>query len=239
MPTRWYLAPLLVMSCLLIPSPARAQMYFVAYLGANYTERADVTIDVPPADLAVTFHDVQFNAHPFQSPQYYGGRFGWLFGHRRFGIEAEFIHLKVYAETQHDYAASGRLAGLGPGGTVLMDTIVQRYAMSHGLNFVVGNAVFRRPLHDRLALVARAGAGVTIPHAESTVLGAAKDLYEYAGPGAHAAAGVDWQIHGPWSLTGEYKLTYAEPGITLAAGSGRTTSLTHHVAFGVGLGLSR
>jgi len=226
-------------TALLVPARAGAQAYFVAYLGTNHTERADITLDIPAADVAVTFRDVHFDAHPFQSPQYYGGRLGWLFRDRRLGIEAEFIHLKVFADTTREYEAQGRLAGLAPGGRLHMNTLVQRYAMTHGLNFLVGNAVFRRPVHDRLALVARAGAGVTLPHAETTVLGVAKDHYEYAGPGAHVAAGVDWQLHGPFSVVGEYKLTYAQPEITIAGGRGRTTSLSHHFAFGIGIGIYR
>lgn len=230
---------LLVVSCLLVSSPARAQFYFVAYLGTNVTLPAAVDIDVPAADLVATFHDVRFDARPFASPQYYGGRLGWLWKQRRFGLEAEFIHLKMYAQTQREYATTGRLAGLSPGGTMRMDTLVQRYAMSHGLNYLVANGVIRRPLRERLAFIARAGAGVTLPHAESTVLGAIQEQYEYAGPGGHAAAGADWQIKGPWSVVGEYKVTYSRPGITLAAGTGRTTALTHHFAFGFGIGLSR
>jgi hypothetical protein len=236
-------------AALLVPAGAGAQVYFVAYLGTNYTQSADITLDVPAADLGVTFRDVHFDAHPFQSPQYYGGRLGWLFppprqsrsgeAGVRFGVEAEFVHLKVYADTTREYVAEGRLAGLTPGGRLQMNTLVQRYAMTHGLNFLVGNVVVRRPVHDRLAVTARAGAGVTLPHAESTVLGVHKDHYEYAGPGAHVAAGLDWQLHGPFSVVGEYKLTYAQPEITIAAGTGRTTSLSHHFAFGIGIGISR
>ena len=63
--------------------------------------------------------------------------------------------------------------------------------------------------------------------------------YQYAGAGGHFAAGVDVKLTGPWSLVGEYKLTYAQPEISVAGGTGRTTSLSHHFAFGVGIGLSR
>jgi hypothetical protein len=229
---------LLVVSCLLVSAPARAQVYFVAYLGTNVTHRADVTVDSASPNLAVTFHEVAFVARPFEAPQYYGGRFGWLFKARQVGLEAEFIHMKMYADTTRAYPVTG-VPGLPSGESLRMDTLVQRYAMSHGLNYLLGNLVIRRPVHDRVALVARGGAGVTIPHAESTVLGVARDLYEYAGPGVHAAAGVDWQIHGPLSVVGEYKLTWAKPEISVASGTGRTTALTHHFAFGVGIGFAR
>ena len=75
-------------TAVLVPARAGAQAYFVAYLGTNHTERADITLDVPAADVAVTFRDVHFDAHPFQSPQYYGGRIGWLFPRQGRSAEA-------------------------------------------------------------------------------------------------------------------------------------------------------
>jgi hypothetical protein len=215
-------------------APASAQTYFVAYLGANHTHAADVAIDVAAADLVATIRDVRFTAEPFRSPQYYGARVGHLFGARhRLGLELEFIHLKVIGDTQREYQIVGRLAGLDPSGPVLMEALVQRYAMTHGLNFVVVNGIARRPLGDRLALVGRLGAGITVPHAESTVLGRAREQYQFAGAGGHLAAGVETTLRGPLAFVTEYKLTYARPRIDVAGGSGQTTALTHHVAFGM------
>jgi len=209
------------------PAPAAAQWYAGVYMGANTTVPADVTVKGDGYDL--TYPDVSFEAKSFTSPQYYGWRLGRFFDEaRRFGMEVEFIHLKVIARPEE----------LGPE--------VTRYQMTHGLNFLVLNLTNRIPIGRSaygdapLALITRAGAGVTLPHAETTVLGASREQYEYAGPGAHAAVGLDVRLKGRLSLVGEYKVTYARPTITTANnGTGRTTTLSHHVAVGFAFGLSR
>jgi opacity protein-like surface antigen len=231
----------MLIACLGVARSAEAQWYFAGYLGANTTQSADVAIEIPASSLALEFHDVKFDAHPFESPQYYGWRLGHMFGAtRRFGVELEFTHLKVIAQTGESYETSGA-SGLVPftAGTP-MGSIVERYSMTHGLNFVVGNVVVREPIGSgRAAFVGRAGAGGTIPHTETTVLGGAVDQYEFAGAGFHLAAGIDVRLNGRLSFVAEYKYTHARPEITVAGGSGRTTAATHHVAAGLAFGMSR
>ncbi len=209
------------------PAPAAAQWYASAYMGANTTRPADVTVKGDGYDI--TFPDVSFEAQSFTSPQYYGWRVGRFFDEgRRVGVELEFIHLKVIARPEE----------LGPE--------VTRYQMTHGLNFLVVNLTNRIPIgrsaygEPRVALVARGGAGITLPHAETTILGEPREQYEYAGLGAHAAVGFDVRLKGRLSLVSEYKVTYAKPTITTAHnGTGRTTAMSHHVAVGFAFGLSR
>ncbi len=216
-----------LLALLLTPSPAAAQWYAGVYLGANTTRPADITLKGDGYDA--TFPGVEFKAEPFTSPPYYGWRLGRFFsGTRRVGAEVEFIHLKVIANPDQ----------LGPD--------VQRYAMTHGLNFLVANLVSRVPMGRSAygdapyALISRIGAGLTLPHAETTIFGASQEQYEYAGLAAHAAIGLDVRLKGRWSLVTEYKLTYARPEITTAHnGTGRTTTLSHHLALGFAFGLSR
>lgn len=222
-----FLVPSLCLLLLSFASPAAAQWYGAVYLGANTTRPADVTVKGDGYDL--TFPKVDFEARPFESPQYYGWRLGRFLGaERRVGVEVEFIHLKVIADADQ----------LGPS--------VQQYRMTHGLNFLVANLTSRVPLgrsaygDPPFALISRIGAGVTVPHAETTILGVSKEQYEYAGPGAHAAIGLSARLNGRLSLVTEYKLTYAKPRITTAHnGTGQTTTLTHHIAIGFAFGLSR
>jgi lipid A oxidase len=219
-----------VLACLFLLSvaaPASAQWYGVVYLGANKTMPADITVKGDGYDQ--TFRDVDFEGRPFESPQYYGARLGrFLNDDRRLGAELEFIHLKVIANPDQ----------LGPD--------VQQYRMTHGLNFLVANLTSRIPFGRSaygdapFAVVSRLGAGVTIPHAETIILGVSQEQYEYAGLGAHAAVGVVAKLKGRLSILTEYKVTYAKPRITTAHnGTGRTTTLSHHVAFGFAFGLTR
>ncbi len=217
--------------CLLLlfsfASPASAQWYGVVYLGANKTQPADITVKGDGYDL--TFPKVDFEARPFESPQYYGWRLGrFLNDTRRLGVELEFIHLKVI------------------GNPVQLAPEVQQYRMTHGLNFLVANLTSRVPFGRSsygdapFALVSRIGGGITVPHGETTILNVSKEQYEYAGLGAHAAIGLTARLKGRLSLVGEYKMTYAKPRITTAHnGTGQMTALTHHVAVGFAFGLTR
>lgn len=222
-----FLRVLAVLVFLALASPASAQWYGALYMGANTTRPADVTVKGDGYDL--TFPGVNFEAQPFKSPQYYGWRLGrFLTDTRRVGLELEFIHLKVIANPEQ------------------LQPDVQRYQMTHGLNFLVANVTSRIPLGRSaygdapFALVSRLGGGITVPHAETTVRDASLERYEYAGLGAHAALGLDVRLKGRLSLLTEYKLTYARPRITTANnGHGQTTTLSHHIAIGVAFGLSR
>jgi hypothetical protein len=208
-------------------TPASAQWYGVVYFGANKTQPADITVKGDGYDQ--TFPNVEFEARPFESPPYYGWRLGrFLSDTRRLGVELEFIHLKVIADPTQ----------LGPD--------VQQYRMTHGLNFVVANLASRVPFGRSaygdapFALISRLGVGVTVPHGETTILNVSKEQYEYGGLGAHAAMGLTAKLKGRLALVGEYKLTYAKPRITTVHnGTGRTTALTHHIAFGIAFGLTR
>src|SRR6478672_2645503 len=140
-------AVVLLISCVLLPRAAHAQWYVAGYLGTNHTLSSTVSIDQPALGTSLEFNDVAFDARPFESPQYYGVRVGRLFGERRrFGVEFEWLHPKVYADTSAAVQITGRLANASLDTTARMDTIVQRYSMSHGMNFVLINAVVRIPM---------------------------------------------------------------------------------------------
>ena len=226
---------------LLTAVPAGAQWFAAAYLGGNYTHPADVTIVQPARDTAMTIRQVEFAARPFASPQYYGWRVGRLFGEtRRYGLELEFLHLKVIGKTDRSYTMAGTLDGTTVDGTRQMDTLVQRYAMTHGLNYLLINGVARRSLaNGRFALVGRLGAGPTYPHAETTIDHRPREQYEFAGIGAHLSAGLDVRLRSRLSLMAEYKLTGSRPRISTADGSGQVRALTHQAAVGLAYGLTR
>jgi hypothetical protein len=227
--------------CLAWPHAADAQWYVAGYLGANHTLPATVTIDQPSRATSLQFNDVTFEARPFESPQYYGVRVGRLFGVRRhFGVEFEWFHPKVYAQTARDVLVAGQFHAVTVNGTLPMNTIVQRYSMSHGMNFALINGVVRFPLSDaatsmagRIAVTGRAGAGPMIPHGESEVAGETVEQYEVAGIGYQVAGGATMRLYRGLSALAEYKFGHASPEITIVDGTGQTTANLHQVAFGL------
>lgn len=229
----------LVVALLSAPRAASAQWYIGGYLGGNYTHPADVRVDAPLLAVSLIAEDVEFTAEPLRSPQYYGYRIGRWLGDSNFAVELEFIHLKVIGQTQRSYRLTGTVDGEPVSTVGPLDEVVERYAMTHGLNFAVINLMYRRPLSDRVGLVLRGGGGATIPHAETTIRGVERELYEFAGPGVHGAAGMDFRLAGRTSMFVEYKATWAKPEISVAGGTGRTTSVSHHVAIGFALGIAR
>jgi hypothetical protein len=233
-----------LLPCAVRPQPAFAdgQWYVTGYLGGNRTQSATVTVRQPALDTAVAFHDVRFAAKPLQDPNYYGWRIGYEPA-GRFGLEFEFVHLKVIGETGRTYRISGRFAGANADDLVApMNELVQRYSMTHGLNFLLVNLVAKLPVFrpsGRTSMTARIGAGPTIPHAETTVGGRSRAEYEYGGLGVHAAVGLTVRVFHRVAALVEYKLTYARPEIDLVDGTGTTTAVSHHLAGGVVLPLWR
>jgi hypothetical protein len=227
--------------CLTVATPAAAQWFAAAYLGTNYTHPAEVSVVQPDRGTSLTFRDVEFEARPFESPQYYGWRVGRLLGGSgRYGVEVELIHLKVIGRTEGAYGVSGTSNGTPVTGNPRMDTLVQRYSMTHGLNYLLLNGLVRHtPRQGPMTLVGRLGAGPTLPHAETTVGGSPREQYEFGGPGVHLSAGADIWIAGRLSVLAEYKLTGSRPTVSIAEGEGRAWAVTHQVAVGLTYGLSR
>ena len=221
----------------------QAQWHADAYLGGSHTRPSTITIDRPSEGVSLEYKDVEFEARSLKSPQYYGLRFGrWFGGQRRVGVEVEWIHAKAYGVTDRRYEVAGNP---GPYADrvqppALMNALVSRYAMSHGLNFVFANVAWRAPIRQGpVTTVFRGGAGPSLPHGESTFAGEAREEYDYGGFGMHAAAGVEIRVYRMIAAAVDYKLTFARPEIDIAGGSGRTTALTHHLAIGLAFRLSR
>jgi len=227
-----------------VAAPARAQWYVEVFSGGAHTQPATVSITEPAQGLSVEYHDVVFRSKPYAADPYFGASLGRMLGKsRRLGVEFELIHLKVVADTSQTYVTTP-----GPGGATIVTSFatmrdtVQRYQMTHGLNFALANLVLRVPLRpgsDRVMLDVRAGAGPTIAHGETTVLGESRDGYGWGGVGADAGVGVQIRLNGRIALMTGYQVTVARPTLALAHGTGRATALSHHAMGGLTIALTR
>lgn len=236
--TRLYV---LALVSVLWPAHARADWIVSAFGGVAHTQSSTIDLSLPSAGTLLTLTDVDYRGESFQSPQYYGLRGTWVpNGHRWIGVEGEWIHAKVYAQVDRRVHARGALRGIPIDATIPLSSIVNRVSMSHGLNFILANVSARHGFGPsnaagihRLVAVARAGAGPTLPHAESQIDNVYFEQYESGGLGVQVGGGIEFSFWRGLGAIGEYKFTWASPDIEVAGGQAKIPSRTHHFAFGV------
>jgi opacity protein-like surface antigen len=217
---------------------AFAEWNVAGYIGSAHTQSSDLRITQPAAATDLRLRGVSWSGESFQSPLYYGVRGGDFFT-RHLGLEIEFIHLKVFAQTRDLLAAQGTLGGTAVNGRVPMNTIVQRFGISHGNNLLLGNVALRQDYFRTgdeslgcLIVSGRVGIGGTIPHAESTVLGASDEHYQGGSPVEQVAAGAEFRLIRHLYAMGEYKFTHNHQHVDVVGGTASTPLNSHHLVVG-------
>ena len=211
-----------------------------AYLGAAKTAPTDLTISQPALNTDITFQDIRLASRSFDPPLYYGYRAGYYFPQLPFlGVEAEFIHLKVYSNPQQRVRAAGVRRGAPVNGEIRLGDVVQQYSISHGANFLLFNAAARSGFfpadanRNRLVLTARAGIGPTIPHTESNIEGNQRGQYEIGRLGWQLAGASELKLFRGLYALGEYKYTQTRQRGKIFSGTARSFLRTHHGVFGL------
>jgi opacity protein-like surface antigen len=215
------------------PSFAQGGWVVAAYLGYTYTHPSSLTISQEGLGTRVTFREVHFEGRSFATPLYYGVRGGRFLKSRPWlGFEAEFIHLKVFADTRREVQASGIESGRAIDGPIRLDQIIQRYSISHGVNLLLFNLAARRPV-GRFLVSGRFGLGPTFPHTETTIFGRSQEQYELGRAAFQAAAGAEFSLHGGLHFLSEYKFTRTRQEGEVFSGSAESVLRSHHVVFGL------
>src|SRR5438477_8739917 len=142
----WISAAILIGCCL----TAHAEWVAGAYIGGAHTQNSDLLLRQPSLGTELRFHNVRYSGNSFQGPLYYGAHGGYFFG-RHWGIESEFTHLKVFTKVQEPAPVSGTLNGALVNAVQPADLLVQRFSISHGVNLLMANVVFRQPLWHSLS----------------------------------------------------------------------------------------
>jgi lipid A oxidase len=224
-------------------APAGAEAFIDLYVGKSFTQPSDLKIRQPSRQSDFTFSGVSFDDRSFENPLYYGGRAGYFFeAVPWFGLAMEFFHFKMFAETSDSRRIDGVVGNVPVGGKVPVDTQVQRFDISHGVNYWTLDAIFRYKLVDdpqqspsgRVQLYAGVGLGPVLTHAKNTV-GTVKGNagYEIAGLGVQGFVGVRGLVWKYFGLFAEYKLTHANLNVGVASGRGRLDELSHHIVGGL------
>jgi hypothetical protein len=238
-----------VLGTIMLGSNARAEMYAYYFVGQSDTADSDVHIRQPNLLTDVTYKDVSWLGKSFESPLFYGFKLGtYLKNPSWLGVEAEYLHYKVYAETNKSYTTSGTVLG-GPPPAGPMDQYVQKLSISHGVNLFMLNVVARDGFwkepwapNGRVQVYGGAGLGMMIMHAESTING---EHYEPGyqlddGPAAQIFAGVraipinlKWRYGNP-TLFAEYKFAIADADFSVDQGRGDLKLRSQLFIFGLG-----
>lgn len=230
---------LIVCGLVICASPASAQWDITAFLGDAVTSPGRLEIQSASSDTSVAVEPVRFGDESFASPWYYGvrltrrlNRVPWL------GVEAEFIHAKAIANTAQLVRVRGRLDGVLVDGDRRLGIILPRFELSHGLNFLLSNAVIYWPIASRSAdtlveIVGRLGLGLTMPHVESSFDGHEKDAYQLGGPAVDAAIGSQIHVWRHVSAIVEFKVTRTRQRVDVGAANVEGVFTTRHVVAGL------
>ncbi len=152
-------------------------------IGVSFTRPSDLNVDLPSEKTEATFDRVRWSGQPFVSPLYYVLRFG------RGDLAVDFTHYKIYAATQNSYREHGTWKGQNVDDTVRLDSRVQHFEVSHGVNALGLVAIARSPL--RRGFYAGIGPVVYLSHSESTIDGTAGEWgYGLTGAGFEAFGGI-------------------------------------------------
>ena len=237
--TRICLASLLLFG--LIASGARAEVQLSIFTGVALTQDSDIDLH-QAGGTDLTFHDVSFEGRDFETPPYYGFRALWFpTDASHWGFGGEFFHMKMYAETDDTVRVTGRRDGVPLNDTERIDQTIQSFSLSHGLNYALGDVVYRwmpgrrgEDFLGHLTPYAGIGLGLAIPHVESEVNGSFHEEYQVHGPGVEGLAGMNVALTRHWGLMFEYKFTYANlDSLDIPGGSIEVTPLNHHLVTGL------
>jgi len=218
----------------------RGGWLIAAYLGGARTSASSLTITQPALGSQIKFDDVRFNSRSFDGPLYYGIRGGYFIGRVPLGVEAEFIHLKVFSDPAQPVRATGAHLGGPINREIRLGEIVQQYSISHGVNLLLFNLAGRYARGrnrdapaGRLIFTGRFGIGPTIPHTESTIDGQHQEQYELGRIAWQLAGGVELHLWRGLYALGEYKFTRTRQRGKVFSGEAESLLRSHHGIFGL------
>src|ERR1051326_7438621 len=221
-----------------VSSPCAAQGTLGGYFGGAHTQASALDLWQPFNGNNLRFHKISYRGESFQPPLYYGLRAGYFF-HEHWGVEAEFTHLKVFANVDQPVTITGVLNGSPISSNLPVSNIMQRFSLSHGVNLLMVNGVCRHPLtravgekHPRCYATLRFGAGATIPHVESTIQNLTDEHYQAGRPAIQVGGGLDVRTWRRVYWMAEYKFPRVREQVDVKFGTVTTLLQSHHLVTG-------
>lgn len=188
---------------LLMPLTSNAEFSVAFYTGKLLTDNGDLRLKQGHTDLS--FHDVRWEDHSFETPIFYGARISYWFDELpAWGLAIDFSHAKTILVASDSVAVNGSRNGTPVAGQEAISASIQHFELSHGLNMITFNGLQRwfpagkrdqSPL-GRLQLYTGLGAGFSIPHVEADINGVKTGGYQMAaGPVANGMLGLNYDIY--------------------------------------------
>ena len=236
---------LALLTGLLLTPLANAQIEIGIYGGQSFIDDGDLNLNQGKTNL--NFSGVSWKDKSFEEPSFYGVRASyWFDSMPNWGVSVDFAHLKNYLQYDKNAQISGTdRTGAAVDGVLPISDYIEDFNMSHGVNTLTFNGQYRwfptghrdSTLLGRMQLYTGLGFGFSIPHVEAKINGV--QTYEYqagAGPVVNGMMGVNYDIYGPLSGFGEYKLTYVDVEDDLTGGGTISTeTVNHQLIFGLAL----
>lgn len=226
-------------------SAAHAEWVVSVYTGTSRTQNSALRIRQTASGSNAQFSDVEWSARPFEDAPYYGVRISYFPGRSpSLGSSLDFTHYKMYAQTNRVVAVHGTWDGSAVDERAPMNTRVQGYEVSHGVNLTALNLQYRWGAHDDTGAIPRrwypqVGVGIAayLPHAEGTINDVSSaGNYQLAGFGYQLFAGTEYRLTGRVGLLIEAKFDRGKLDIDLdPATRAETTTRTLHALAGVSL----
>ena len=229
------------------PEPARlrGELYLKLSTGLGLTHDSDLDLSRSSEGTDLTFEDVSWEDHSLEGPsaRYMAVRFGYFFARRPWlGLAVDFLHYKVFAETERTLRVHGTNEGVPIDAVQPMEEIASRYDVSNGVNLLPVSAIARRRLKrderhpdGRLQPYAGLGLGPTWLYTKSTVNGDGRTgPYEFGQICFQAIGGVQFHVGPRWDVFFEYKRTYTEADGSIEDGSSETELHSDHYTLGGG-----
>lgn len=242
----WATAVILFAGLVWTVPPAGAELFIDGYTGKNFTHDSDIDIKQRSLGNDFTFEDVSFDDDAFTdfASGYHGVRVGYFFEkYPWFGTAIEWLHFKILAKEEETKRLTGTVAGAPVNTVARVDSRVQQFQITHGVNYVTVDALFRHSLykdperfpHGRVQLYGGFGAGPVITHAENTINGVdnTDEKFEIGGAGVQVFTGVRTLLFKYFGVFVEYKFTHSSLVVDIPSGEGHVEENSHHIVGGI------
>jgi len=208
-----------------------------AYLGKGFPSNTYLKIAQDINQTFLRFEDIKLVDKSFEFPLYYGLKFSYdlKFINPRIFSEIEFIHSKVYSNPEQFVRAVGIYRNSLIDSVIKFGDIVQNFSISHGLNYLFLNFGYKfgSEAYGILPFF-KFGAGVSIPHFETTVDSLTFERYELNSFAVQISGGLNFKIYK--NFGGLFELKYTSGEITNAGifgGTAETYIKMFHLVFGI------